>query len=142
MSGALGANNLAAYGRLAGFAYPAHKKGLLPEERLMIPILLALPAALFAAYANNLAGARLTFAVNFCAICMLIVCLVAGYRRREAYLKALALVFLALLVGSRYFEIEWSLIYKGVLFILTGIIVLAGGIVFEKYKDKVAIIER
>jgi uncharacterized membrane protein len=136
------AGALALYGRLAGFAYPARKNGLLPEERFMIPVLLAFPAALFGAYANNLAGTRLVFAVNFCAICMLIAFLVAGYRRREAYLKALALVFLALLVGSRFLEIEWSLIYKGVLFILTGIIVLVGGIIFEKYKDKVAIIER
>ncbi|MFA7159418.1 MAG: DUF2157 domain-containing protein [Kiritimatiellia bacterium] len=131
-----------AYVRLAGFAYPAHKNGLLPEERFMVPVLLVIPAALIAVYSCNLAGTRQVFAANFCAICMLMAFLVAGYRRREAYLKALALVFLVLLVGSRFLEIEWSLLYKAVLFILTGVIVLVGGIIFEKYKDKVAIIEQ
>ena len=130
------------YNRLAGFIYPTQTRGLLPEERIMVPILFIIPAVLFAAYSNNITGVWYTFFVNFFFLCLLIVCLIAGYRRSETYLKILSLVFLALLVGTRFIEIEWSLLYKSMLFILTGIIVLTGGIIFEKNKDKVAIIEQ
>jgi len=130
------------YSRLTGFVYPLQKRGLLPEERVMAPVLLIIPAALFAAYSYNITGLWYTFIINFFYLCLLMVCLIIGYRRREPHLKILSSIFLVLLVGTRFIEIEWSLLYKAILFILTGIIVLAGGIIFEKYKDKVAIIEQ
>lgn len=136
------AGALVQYARLANFTHPLRKGGLLPEERVFVPVLLIMPALLFAAYADNITGAWFTFLVNFIFLCLLMACLIAGYRRREAYLKILAFIFLAALIGTRYIEIEWSLLYKSMLFILTGIIVMAGGIAFEKNKDKVAVIEQ
>lgn len=124
------------------FSYPVVQKGLLVEERFMSIVLPVLPLIFFIIISNRISGAGYTFFANFSFICLLIVFLAAGYRRQQVYLKVITFIFLILLVATRYIEMEWSLFYKAILFIITGIVVLVIGVVFEKHKDKVAVIEK
>lgn len=129
------------YKDVARFNYPFQKKGMLPEERVVAPVLFVIPIILFLIFSNRLIGFWYTFFLNFFYICLLMVYLGAGYRRRESYLRIISFAFFVLLIASRYFELEWSLLYKSVLFIFTGIIISVVGILLEKNKDRVAIIE-
>ncbi|MDP2922172.1 MAG: DUF2157 domain-containing protein [Candidatus Omnitrophota bacterium] len=126
---------------VSSFNYPASKKGLLAEERTLAPFLPTVSVIFFILISNRLTGFWYTFLVNLLFMCLLIVFLAAGYRRQQLYLKVITFIFLILLVGTRYIEMEWSLLYKAILFIITGIIVLVVGVAFEKNKDKVVIIE-
>lgn len=135
------AGGLFLYKYVARFKYPLQKRGMLPEERVIAPILFIAPIILFLIFSNKIIGFWYTFFINFFYVCLLITCLVAGYRRQELYLKILSFIFLVILVGGRYFEVEWSLLYKSILFIFAGVIVLVVGVLLEKNKDKVAIIE-
>jgi hypothetical protein len=129
------------YGQVRKFIYPAHKYGLLPEERVLIPVLfMALPVIL-GVFAAKTANLTYLFLVNFFYICLVITVLVIGYRRNEAFMKVLSCVFLVLFVSARYAEIEWSLLYKSLLFILTGVIILVLGVILEKNKERVVIID-
>lgn len=123
------------------YRYPKYKDGILPEEKFIIPILFTIPVVVFFVFANNLTGLRYTILSNLFFLILLVFYLISGYRRRETYLKILSVIFLVLLVYSRYFEIELSLLHKSLLFIISGIIIFAAGIIFEKNKEKVAIIE-
>lgn len=127
---------------LSSFNYPLAGKGRLVEERVLTLILPALPIIFFILVSSKLTGFWYTFFVNFSFIGLLVTFLAAGYRRQELHLKIISFVFLILLVGTRYLEMEWSLLYKAALFIVTGITVLVIGIAFEKNKDKVVIIEK
>ncbi len=129
------------YKYIVGFKYPLQKKGMLSEERIITPILFIIPITLFLIFSNKLIGFWYTFFINLFYVSLLITCLVSGYRRRELYLKLLSFIFLLILVGTRYFELEWSLLYKSILFVFAGIVILVVGILLEKNKDKVAIIE-
>ncbi|MCK4649226.1 DUF2157 domain-containing protein [bacterium] len=129
------------YRYVARFKYPLQKRGMLPEERIIAPILLITPLVLFIVFSNKLTGFWYTFSINSFYLCLLIVFLVDGYRRRELILRILSFTFLVILIGTRYLEIEWSLLYKSMLFTFTGIIILVAGILLEKNKDKVALIE-
>ncbi|UCC94872.1 MAG: DUF2157 domain-containing protein [Candidatus Omnitrophota bacterium] len=125
---------------LSTFYYPSHKKGMLPEERVAAPILFITPMIIFIEIANKFTGTFYTLFINFLTLSLLIAFLAAGYRRKQVSLKVISFLFLALLVGTRYLEIEWSLLYKSLLFIVTGIIVLAVGIIIERNKEKVVVI--
>ena len=127
---------------VSAFNYPCFKNGRLIEEKTATLILSSLPIVFFILIRNKLTGFWYTFFVNFSFIGLLIAFLAAGYRRQETYLKAISFIFLILLIGTRYLEMQWSLLYKAVLFIITGITVLIVGIMFEKNKDKVVIIEK
>ncbi|MFH1563041.1 MAG: DUF2157 domain-containing protein [Nitrospirota bacterium] len=129
------------YKYIAEFKYPLQKRGMLPEERIITPILFIMPIILFLIFSSQLIGFWYTFFINFFYVSLLITCLAAGYRRREGYLKLLSFISLVILVGTRYFELSWSLLYKSLLFTFAGIIILVVGILLEKNKDKVAIIE-
>lgn len=128
------------YRYVVNFTYPTHKKGLLPEERILVPLLFGTPIVLFVVFSYQLANLGYTFLINFFYLSLIIAYLVVGYRRRETYMKVLSLTFLVLLVIARYAEMEWSLLYKSILFIFTGVIILALGIMLEKNKERVAII--
>ena len=123
------------------FTYPVHKQGLLPEERILVPALFITPIILFVVFATQLVNLSYIFLINFFYLSLIITCLIVGYRRRETFMKVLSCIFLVLFVTARYAEIEWSLLYKSLLFILTGIIILALGIILEKNKERVAIID-
>lgn len=129
------------YKYVVRFRHPLQKKGMLPEERIMVPILFVIPIILFIIFSNKLTGFWYTFLINFFYVCLLIAYLAAGYRRRELILRILSFAFLVIVIGTRYLEIEWSLLYKSILFIFTGIIILVVGILLEKNKDKVALLE-
>lgn len=135
------ASALFLYRYVVNFTYPTHKKGLLPEERILVPVLFATPIVLFVVFSYQLVNLGYTFLINFFYLSLIITYLVVGYRRRETYMKVLSFIFLVLLVITRYAEIEWSLLYKSMLFIFTGIIILVLGIIFEKNKERVAIID-
>ncbi|MFH1860880.1 MAG: DUF2157 domain-containing protein [bacterium] len=126
---------------IAGFKYPLQSKGMLPEERVIASILFIIPIILFLIFSSKLIGLWYTFFINLLYVSLLITCLTAGYRRCELHLKLLSFIFLMILMGNLYLEVEWSLFYKSILFILAGVIILVVGILFEKNKDKVAIIE-
>ena len=123
------------------FTYPVHKQGLLPEERILVPVLFITPIILFVVFSTQLVNLWYIFLINFFYLSLIIAYLIVGYRRRETYMKVLSCIFLVLLVTARYAEIEWSLLYKSLLFILTGIIILTLGIILEKNKERVAIID-
>ncbi|MFC1599255.1 hypothetical protein ACFL2W_00540, partial [Candidatus Omnitrophota bacterium] len=121
--------------------YPLVKQGLIPEERALVPIFFICPLFFLGVFAFKHTGVVYAFLVNFSYICILITLLIAGYRRGQLSLKATAFIFLMLLVATRYIEVDMSLLHKALLFIITGVVILAFGIWIEKYKEKVVIIE-
>jgi hypothetical protein len=127
---------------VSAFNHPSVKYGRLREERAVTLIFSLLPIIFFILICAKLTGFWYIFFINFSFIGLLITFIAAGYRRQELSLKVISFLFLILLVGARYLEMQWSLFHKAVLFIITGIIVLAVGIIFEKNKDKVVIIEK
>lgn len=129
------------YKYVVKFTHPAHKQGLLPEERILVSVLFLTPAILLVAFSAQLVNLAYIFLINFFYLSLIITCLIVGYRRRETFMKVLSCIFLVLFVTARYAEIEWSLLYKSLLFILTGIIILTLGIILEKNKERVAIID-
>ncbi|MDD5585238.1 MAG: DUF2157 domain-containing protein [Candidatus Omnitrophica bacterium] len=129
------------YRALRAFRYPAHKNGLLIEEKYLITLLPFIPLVLFVNFKMRPVDFWYTFLLNSFYVGLLIVCIAAGYRRSQTYMRVIAFVFLVLLVLSRYFELEWSLLYKAVLFISTGAFILLAGIFIEKHKKKVVVIE-
>ncbi|MDD5194649.1 MAG: DUF2157 domain-containing protein [Candidatus Omnitrophica bacterium] len=127
--------------KLSTFVYPAYKRGLLREESCLISILPFAPLMLLINFRHHPADFWYTFLVNVFYLGVLIGYITAGYRRNQTYLRVIAFLFLILVVVSRYFELEWSLLYKAVLFISTGVFILAAGIIIEKNKTKVVVIE-
>ncbi len=60
----------------------------------------------------------------------------AGYFwRREAFINV-ALVFFGLDIVTRYFELSWDLLDRSVVFIVAGLILLGGGFLLERGRNK------
>ncbi|MBU2102966.1 MAG: hypothetical protein KKF80_06175, partial [Candidatus Omnitrophica bacterium] len=133
---------LVLYRALAPLKYPRHKHGLLPEEQYLVTFLPFAAPLLLIAIASRSVDFWYTFGTNTLYLGILVAFIAVGYRRNELYTKALAFSFLVLLVLSRYLELEWSLFYKAVLFIVTGIFILVIGIFAEKHKHEAVVIEK
>jgi uncharacterized membrane protein len=123
------------------YSHPKIPGGLLLEERIFAVLLGLSPAAITAARYAAPVGNWFTFAINAALLFVSVMFLITGYRRREMYLKILGFILISLLVACRFFEIDWSLLYKSLLLVFSGIIIMAVGILFEKNKDKVAVID-
>ena len=61
---------------------------------------------------------------------------VGYFRGREAFIT-ITLILFSLGVISRYFELSWDLLDRSVIFIVAGIILLAGGFILERARRKV-----
>lgn len=123
------------------YTHPQTRGGLLIEERFLAVLLGLSPFAIAAARYAAPVGNWFTFALNAALFFASVMFLITGYRRREGYLKVLGFGLISLLVASRFFEMDWSLLYKSLLLVFSGIVIMATGILFEKNKDKVAVID-
>jgi len=113
-------------------------KGTLIEERSILPTLL-IPPILFFIFSFKSIGLGYVFFINILFLSLILFSLSAGYRRDDNFLKVFSWFFLILLVGSRYLELGWSFLYKSILFIFTGMIILIVGIFLEKYKERLVV---
>lgn len=113
-------------------------KGTLIEERSILSTLLIPPILLFI-FSFKSIGLGYVFFINILFLSLILFSLSAGYRRDDNFLKVFSWFFLILLVGSRYLELQWSFLYKSVLFTFTGMIILIVGIFLEKYKERLVV---
>jgi uncharacterized membrane protein len=60
-----------------------------------------------------------------------------GYRRGREALINLSIAFFCIWVFTRYFEFGWDLLDRSVVFIVAGIILLAGGFLLERGRRSV-----
>ena len=60
----------------------------------------------------------------------------AGYFwRREAFIN-IALIFFGLDIVTRYFELSWDLLDRSLVFVVAGLILLGGGFLLERGRNK------
>lgn len=141
LAGLLAAGWLVCRWRTLSYAHPRKPGGLLPEEEALAAGLAVAPFALGAAACTLALSNWFTFTLNAALMLLAVMFLITGYRRREAYLKAFGFALISLLVACRFFEMDWSLLYKSLLLVSTGIVIMTVGILFEKNKEKVAVID-
>ncbi|MEW6515550.1 MAG: DUF2157 domain-containing protein [candidate division FCPU426 bacterium] len=141
LAGLLGAAWLAGCRLIFAYAHPKAPHGLLAEERVLAVLLGLSPFAVTAARYAGPPDNWFTFALNAAFFFVSVMFLITGYRRREPHLKALGFGLISLLVAFRFFEMDWSLLYKSILLVFSGIIIMATGILFEKNKEKVAVLD-
>ena len=103
-------------------------------EGVAIAILLA--AAYVVVGVNS--GGEVLYAVTFNILFALTLLgvLVSGYLRgREAWVN-IALVFISINVFARYFEYSWGLLDRSLIFVAAGVILLLGGFLIERGRQK------
>ncbi len=73
---------------------------------------------------------------NLLLLAVIIGLVFAGYfLRREAFMN-IALIFFGLDIVTRYFELSWDLFDRSIVFIVAGLILLGGGFLLERGRNK------
>lgn len=116
--------------------YPENKDGLFFEERILLPVLYAVPLILLVSFSYKIVNPGFILLFNILYLVLIIGLIMIGYHRNQPYLKLLSFIFLILLVMTRYIEADLSFKYKTILFISTGIVIIALGVILERYKDR------
>ena len=100
-------------------------------EASAIAVIGLVTAAAFLGFAYGVAW--LWWAFNLVMLAGIIVMIAAGYRWRRAWLINLAAALFAVALLTRYFEwgIQWGLLNQSLAFIVTGVVLLAGGFGLE-----------
>ena len=103
-------------------------------EGIAIAILLA---AAYVVVGVNTGGAALyTVVFNVLFAVALLGVLVSGYLRgREAWVN-IGLVFISINIFARYFEYSWDLMDRSLIFVAAGVILLLGGFLVERGRQK------
>jgi len=123
------------------FSRQAASRGMLLEDKAILFLLGCGPLAVLGVLKSTELQNWFTFLANAVLLLFLVLLLVTGYRRRETYLKALALVFISLVVVCRFFEMDWNLMHKALLLVSTGLVIMLVGMFFEKNKERIAILD-
>ena len=84
-------------------------------------------------------GSEITFPLvfNFLLLLAIVGLVVLGYVRAMESFINMGLAFFAVDVVTRYFELSWDLLDRSVVFVVAGIILLAGGFFLERGRRKV-----
>ena len=100
-------------------------------EASAIAVIGLVTAAAFLGFAYGVAW--LWWAFNLVMLAGIIVMIAAGYRWQRAWLINLAVALFAAALLTRYFEwgIQWGLLNQSLAFIVTGLVLLAGGFGLE-----------
>ncbi len=108
-----------------------------PADTVESSVLLAIGAVLFIFALELFAPMAFTITFNIIYVLLLLAVVRKGFSERSEYYINVALALFILDVIARYFDYAWKLIDRSVFFMIGGIILLAGGVLLEKWRRKV-----